>query len=105
MNHVMHHVVISTELFTMVRLPVILGNGEDTVLLESAIRGRVTHIRNASTGGLVTCAKEMTKVGEIIQSRQTRKAYHDRKYTVYRMMHVDFLKCRSVMAGESVHAR
>lgn len=93
-----------TELADCLCTPVVLSSEEDTVLLGGAILARTavhSSVGDEMKGGeLVKMASEMTRVGEVIMPNAGRKAYHDRKYVVYKKMRADFLSYKAIMSGE-----
>eukprot|EP00177_Eucheuma_denticulatum_P001338 GFKZ01002432.1.p1 GENE.GFKZ01002432.1~~GFKZ01002432.1.p1 ORF type:complete len:561 (-),score=92.19 GFKZ01002432.1:283-1965(-) len=93
------------ELADSLGIAVVLSEEEDTVLLGGGILGRCAERMDKGDGQvllecLVDSAREMTRVGEVIQPNEIRKKYHDRKFKVYREMHADFVKYRGIMAGD-----
>lgn len=91
-----------TELTDCLGLPVVLSSEEDTVLLGGAILARTAHHMQDKDDSdkamsLFKTSEEMSVLGDVILPNKKRRAYHDRKYRVYREMHADYVKYRRIM--------
>lgn len=85
-----------TELADSLQVPIALCQEPDTVLLGCAVLARMAH---ENSDDMAHTARQMSKVGKVIQPNRHRVQYHSRKYKVYKKLHQHYLEYREIMSG------